>query len=350
MTKYNSSDSKCLILDVRSITHLIYMSSVFEDRIFHVNTILIWKGKASTLKLAEKFFTMPKNCYILDINIQDSKLIFNLKAISKIKKLCKKINNKYKYIELSSSFASGFYFELLKHYLGVKDESIIQFDDGLINELKEPNRYRAIKFIIYAIHGMFHFPSRYKLFSDIRFKKIYSSIKPNNIDAIDNKAVHDISHIVSKKISTISLKNISIINSRSAILMTTHSVESDRMTTPEYQKMIKNVFNKLKDNGVTDIYLSSHPAEKNSNNNFYRDLGMNLTFQYYPSELLVANKNITSFASPMNSTILLSHHLKLLDSIELIIAYIPNKSPYVKMVMKLISNILSKYPLTYYVL
>ena len=132
--------------------------------------------------------------------------------------------------------------------------------------------------------------------------------------------------------------------------MTTHSVESDRMTTPEYQKMIKNVFNKLKDNDVTDIYLSSHPAEKNSNNNFYRDLGMNLTFQYYPSELLVANKNITSFASPMNSTILLSHHLKLLDSIELIIAYIPNKSPYVKMVMKLISNILSKYPLTYYVL
>jgi len=350
MRKYNAFNNKCLVLDVRSITQLIYMSSVFEDRIFHMNTILIWKGKESTLKLAENFFTMPRNCYILDIDIQDSRLIFNPRAKSKIKKLCKKINNKYEYIELSSSFASGFYFELLKHFLGADDESIIQFDDGLINALIEPNRYRVIKFIIYAIHGMFHFPSRYKLFSDIRFKKIYSSMKPNNIDAIDNKIVHDVSHIVSKKISSLSLKNISIRNSRSAILMTTHSVESARMTSAEYQKLIKNVFNKLKDNGITDIYLSLHPSEKNSNNNFYRDLGMNLTFQHYPSELLVANKNITSFASPMNSTILLSHHLKLLDSIELIIAYIPNKSPHVKRGVKLISNILSKYSLTYYVL
>jgi len=350
MRKYSASDNKCLVLDVRSITQLIFMSSVFKDKIFHANTVLIWKGNVSNLKLAEKFFTIPKNFYILDIDIQDSKLIFNRKSISKIKKMCKKINKKYEYIELSSSFASGFYFELLKHFLRAEDESIIQFDDGLINELIEPNRYRVIKFIIYAIHGMFLFPSRYKLFSDIRFKKIYSSIKPNNIDAIDNKIVHDVSHVVSKKISSISKKNISIRNSNSAILMTTHSVESGRMTSPEYQKMIKNVFNKLKDNGITDIYLSSHPSEKNSNNNFYRDLGMNLTFQHYPSELLVANKNITSFASPMNSTILLSHHLRLLDSIELIIGYLPKKHLYLIKIAKLISNILSKYPLTYYVL
>ena len=80
--------------------------------------------------------------------------------------------------------------------------------------------------------------------------------------------------------------------------MTTHSVESERMSKSEYRQLITDVYSKLKELGVKDIYLSKHPAEKHSNDDFYNEIGLNAFYQDYPSELLVANNNAPrTFAS-----------------------------------------------------
>ena len=73
------------------------------------------------------------------------------------------------------------------------------------------------------------------MFSDKRFKKIYTSINPDNIISIENKQVVDISDHVSKIIYQISLEHINIESSKSAILMTTHSVESERVSKSEHR-------------------------------------------------------------------------------------------------------------------
>ena len=339
-----------IVLDARSITQLLYMHSVFGDRFSEKNTTLLWKGRKSDLLLASKLIDIPKNYYILDIDSQDRTLMFNFKTVRKIKHICKSIASSCNNIQLCTSYASGIYFELVKSTLSVKNDDILQFDDGLANEIVEINRYKFFRLVIYLMHIIYHFPSKYRLFSDDRFKKIYTSINPQNIISIKNKQVFDISSSVSKNFQKISLNYININNSQSAILMTTHSVESKRMSKSEYHKLIKDVYSKLIELGAKDVYLSKHPSEKNTNDNFYNKIGLITSYQDYPSELFVANKNITYIANPINSTIMMSDYLRHLKEIDTVISYIPKHSPYEKERIKMIDKVLSKYSAQHYVL
>jgi hypothetical protein len=329
-----------IVLDARSITQLLYMHSVFGDRFSEKNTTLLWKGRKSDLLLASKLIDIPKNFYILDIDSQDTALMFNFKTVRKIKHICKSIASSCNNIQLCTSYASGMYFELVKSTLSVKNDDILQFDDGLANEIVEINRYKFFRLVIYLMHIFYHFPSKYRLFSDHRFKKIYTSINPQNIISIKNKQVFDISSSVSKNFQKISLKNINIKNSQSAILMTTHSVESKRMSKSEYHKLIKDVYSKLIELGAKDVYLSKHPTEKNSNDEFYRETGLILTYCNIPSELIVANKNINYIANPINSTIIISAYLDQLNGIQGVVSYIPSKSVHEKERIDIIRKIL----------
>jgi len=339
-----------LVLDARSITQLLYMHSIIGDRFSKESTILLWKGRKSDLLLTSKLIDLPKNYYILDIDSRDKALMFDFKTIKNIKNICKSIAPNSSNAQLCTSFASGMYFELLKSSLSVEDDDVIQFDDGLINELIAVNRYRFFKFIIYFLHGFVCLPSKYRLFSDPRFKRIYTSINPGNIVLIENKQVVDISDHVSKNFYQISLEHVKIDNPKSAILMTTHSVESGRMAQSEYHQLITDVYSKLQGLGVKDVYLSKHPAEKNSNDDFYNKTGLIATYQDYPSELLVANKNIAYIANPMNSTIMMSNYFKHLNEIDAVISYIPKNSPHENERVKMIDKVLSKYSAEHYVL
>lgn len=339
-----------VVLDARSITQLLYMHSVIGERFSEKSTILLWKGKKSDLLLASKLIDIPNNYYILDIDSKDKALMFDFKTVRKIKNICKEITSFSNNTQLCTSFASGMYFELLKSSLSVIDEDIIQFDDGLINELIVVNRYRFFKFIIYLLHGFACFPPKYRLFSDKRFKRIYTSIKSTNIVSIENKELVDISDHVSNNFHQISLNNINIDSPKSAILMTTHSVESGRMEKSEYHQLITDVYSKLHGLGVKDVYLSKHPAEKHSNDDFYNKTGLIATYQDYPSELLVANKNIAYIANPMNSTIMMSNYFKHLNEIDAVVSYWPKNSPYKDERIRMVDKILSKHGIEHYVL
>ena len=343
-------DNATVVLDARSITQLLYMYSAIGELFPKKNTNLLWKGKESDLFLAAKLMPAPRACYVLDIDSKDKSLMFDFKTVTKIKNTCKLIKQSKSNIKLCTSFASGFYFELLKSSLSVSNEDIVQFDDGLINEIIVPNKHRYFKFIINLLHGFFCFTPRYKLFSDKRFKIIYSSINPNNIISIENKQIVDISEDVAKNIYQISLKNINIENAKSAILMTSHFVESGRMTQSEYQELIRNVYSKLKELDVKDVYLSKHPAEKHSNDNFYNEIGLILTYQDYPSELLVANKHISYIANPLNSTIMMSYYCKQLKKINGVVSYYTHNSPFIDERIKMIDEVLSSQRIKHYVL
>ena len=327
----NHIDSECqagLVLDVRSITQLLYMHSVIGDLFLKKNVILLWKGRKSDLLLASKLIDIPKNYHILDIDSKDKALIFDFKTVRMIKNICKSITSPSSNVQLCTSFASGMYFELLKSLLSVDDDDVIQFDDGLVNKLIEVNKYRFVRFAIYLFYGFFCFPPKYRLFSDKRFKKIYTSINLDNIVSIENKQVVDVSNDVSKNFYQISLEYINIDSSKSAILMTHHTVESGRMSRDKYQSLITNVYSKLTELGAKDVYLSKHPSEKSSNDDFYKKLGLITTYQNYPSELLVANRNIIYIANPTNSTIMMSDYFKYLNEIVAVVSYRPKNSPY----------------------
>ena len=149
-----------IVLDVRSITQLLYMHSAIGDQFSEKNTTLLWKGRKSDLLLASKLIDIPKNYYIFDIDSKDHKLMPNFKTVRKIKNICKLISLSSNNIQLCTSYASGMYFELLKSSLSVDDGDVIQFDDGLVNELIEVNKYRLFRFIIYLLHGFVCFPSK----------------------------------------------------------------------------------------------------------------------------------------------------------------------------------------------
>jgi hypothetical protein len=326
------------------------MHSVIGDRFSEKNTILLWKGRRPDLLLASKLIDLPQNYYILDIDSKDRALMFDRQTVRKIKNICKSIALYSSNTQLCTPFASGMYFELLRSSLSVKDGGVIQFDDGLINELIEVNRYRFLRFIIYLLHGFFCLPPRYRLFSDKRFKRIYTSINPDNIVALENKQVVDISDHVSKNFYRISLEHIKIDSPKSAIFMTTHSVESGRMPQSEYHQLITDAYSKLQELGVKDVYLSKHPAEECSNDDFYKKTGFIASYQDYPSELLVANENISYIAHPMNSTITMSNYFKHLNEIDAVVSYFPKNSPYKDERIKMIDKILSKHSIEHYVL
>lgn len=191
--------------------------------------------------------------------------------------------------------------------------------------------------------GIFKYPPKYRLFSDSRFKNIFTSINPENIYNKSKKNIYDISIQVSNLIQNISDNKIIISKSSSALLLSTPAVEAGRMTISNYRKLITNVYLKLKDLGVNEIYLSKHPGEGTINNSFYKTLGLNFIYEKYPAELIISNKKISFIANPLNSTIINLAKTRLLGNhIISVISYLPNKRLYADRIFKMIDKILKE--------
>ena len=338
-----------LIFDVSSIGQLLYMYSAFEEVFSADSSMLIWHGKESDLSLAGSLVKLPQNVVFLDVITKDTILMKDFKTIKKIKNFLVTINKCPNTTRLCTAYGSGLYFELIKSTLCIDNNNIIQFDDGL-NELLEVNNYRIIKSLISMIHGIAFFPSKYKLFSDSRFMHIYTSINPDHVVRDTIKKVVDISERVSRTFRHISDLNLNIKSSKSAVLMTTHSVESGRTSKKEFQSLIGDVYNKLKDFGAQEIFLSKHPTEKYENDEFYESIGLNTLYQDFPSELLVANKNITFIGNPFNSTLIMCDHLKLLKHIEMVVSYWPVNAPHKAQRTQMIESLLLKYTANHHII
>jgi len=342
VSKDKNINTSGLIIDARSITQLIYINSVFGKLFSSNNTFLIWKGSKKDLKLASNLLNIPKNFYIFDINSTDKNLAINFKDLRKIKNLCKKIISINPSNTLCTCFASGFYFDFLRNSLRIKDNDVIQFDDGLINGIVQKKKYRALRFLINLMHGFYYYQSEYTLFSDKRFNKIYTSINPQNIVFLKNKNIINISKFVSSSFIKLSNKFINIGMPGSALIMTAPTIEAGRMTKAEYRTLMLRVYSKLKSFGVKKIYLSKHPSEKKVSDQLYKKLGFDFKYANYPSELIMLNKNISLIVNPINSTMLMAEFFGLLKNKTNVISYVPNKSPFGDIRIANISKILNK--------
>ena len=133
--------------------------------------------------------------------------------------------------------------------------------------------------------------------------------------------------------------------------MTTHCVESKRLNRLEYHNFLKKVYIQSKKIGNTSIYLSKHPAENNINDHFYiNNLKLNSIYMDYPAEIIIANHNIKTIITPINSTIIVCNYLGLLSNITHIISYIPKKTIDWKQRLDLIEKITIKNKINHHVI
>jgi len=331
-----------IIIDARSITHYLYIFSFLKNKIKKENIIIIWTGKKEHLVFLNKLLELPKIIYSLDINTKSTSLIFDLLALKKIKKISSELVKKYPSRQLLTTYASGLYFEFLKKNLNISDKNVIQFDDGSLNLIVKQNKFRIIKKILFYFYGINIVQPKYILFSDERFISIYTSLNPKNIININKKIIINISKNVNDLFSFLSNKHLWIPKLNSAVLLTTHSVESKRMVIADYQNLITRVYKNLKLNGANEIYLSKHPAETSINDSFYLDLGLKLEYSSFPSEFFLINNNINYIANPFNSTIIVGYQMGLLNKINYVLNFTPKKNADAQERFQIINKILLK--------
>ena len=105
----------------------------------------------------------------------------------------------------------------------------------------------------------------------------------------------------------------------SALLCTHHSVESGKMKKVEYLNQIKNVIEKIKENGIDHIYFKMHHDEDDSKEQIYESLGLKkIRGSFFPSEVYLASENIKILANPYNSVFFISFFLDLLKDKKII--------------------------------
>jgi len=337
-----------LVIDGRSITQVLYIYCVFGNHFRKKSTILIWKGKAADLFLLSKIIKIPSHSYVLNIESRDPLLAFNFKAVKEIKTLIKNIKCKSTDYTLCTCFASGLYFEIIKEFLNIKNVNVIQFDDGLINEYVVKINYRTFRFFIYLMHGFINFPSKYSLFSDIRYNKIFTIAHPKNIYSYSNKFIVNISLHVKNLFQTISSRNITIQIPNSVVFMTAPLVEAGRMKKSEYQKLILKALERIKKNKFKKIYLSKHPSENKDNDLFYKKIGLDFSYVDFPSEIIIMNENIKGIVNPLNSTLFLANQLDLLKNIKVVVSYYPTNAPFILSRIKKINNLLVEKKISHY--
>jgi hypothetical protein len=337
-----------LIIDGRSITQVLYIYSILERHFCKKDTVLIWKGTKSDLFFLSRIIKIPKKTYVFNINSQDQALFLNFKVLGNLKALLKDLKNKCSDYSICSCYASGFYFEVIKEFLKIQNENVIQFDDGLINEYVIKRKYRIFRLIINLIHGFIFLPSKYILFSDIKYSLVFTSLNPSNIISYSNKRIVNIAPNVKYLFGKISSRYINISNQNSVLFMTTHLVETGRMEKKEYQEFISKIFLKIKALGFQKIYLSKHPSEKHVNDRFYRNLGLDFSYTNFPSEIIIYNKNIRAVVNPLNSTLFLAKSLDLLKNIKIVASYVPLNSPLVASRVSKINELLDQEKITHH--
>jgi hypothetical protein len=153
--------------------------------------ILLWYGEDKALDLFSKLSSIPNHFFIFN-NINKKTIWFDFFKVMQLKNKFIKINNQFPNInQIYSSYNYGIYFELIKKIFKVKNKNIILFDDGISSLIKIKNRNRLLKSLIYLLHGIFIFISKYRLFYDKKYLLIKSIFFKKN--QIKYKLIENIS-------------------------------------------------------------------------------------------------------------------------------------------------------------
>lgn len=345
MDKENFTNTK-VVLDARSITQLLYMLSYVNANTTLTDVTILWIGRPELIKSIKKYLHLPEVINMSNANISDSNILFNYFLLFKISGKIPPINKK---IVLFTAFNHGLYFSMLKSKLSLSPGSIYLFDDGSINIIQKYNSKRVLRFILYALHGLPIEWSKYRLFCNKKYNKIYTVLSKDVIpECAKEKKIVNISGYVSSLYSLLFKKIYKgKIRINSALLLTHHAVESRRLSIGEYQDLIVSVVNKIKFYGVENIYLSTHHLEGDINKEFYKSLELILIHEDFPAELFLSSEKISIIAQPYNSTPLIANFIGLLSNINTIISYKVVNSPDINSRISSIKNMTIKNNITH---
>lgn len=346
MNKENFINKK-VVLDARSPAQLLYMLSYIESNKTIQDVVVLWAGKPELIESLGKYIHLPEVKNISNINPSDSNILFNYPLFFSINK---KISNISGQIILFTAFNHGVYFSMIKKKLSLSYDSIYLFDDGSLNILQKYNSKKILRAFLYSFHGLIPEYSKYRLFCNEKYNNIFTifsrSILP---ECVRKKQIINISKYVNNSYNFL-FKNIykNKVQPNSALLLTHHAVESDRLTLKEYQTLIVDVVKEIRSHGVGCIYLSKHHLEKNINTHFYKSLNLIFINEDFPAEILLSSSNIKIMAQPYNSTPLVASSIGLMSNLNTIISYKIKHSPHIESRVNSIDNIAVQHNLNHH--
>ena len=266
---------KEIYIEASSPSQLFFLLPYFEKKIFNKIT-LIWYGGEEKIIELKKFFNL--NLDVISFNSQKiSRGKISFSEIWKFKNILKKnIRSIDSNSEFYTPYNSGIRHGILASFLNLKFENIILFDDGMSGIFKNKSRLNIFKNVLYFFIAPNFRQNREYLFADKKYLKGISLMseyvyrgKNINIDIEDS----------SETVRQFFLKTYSehcddMFLPNSALLCTHHSVESGKMKKVEYLNQIKNVIEKIKENGIDHIYFKMHHDEDDSKEQIYESLGL----------------------------------------------------------------------------
>ena len=312
-----------LIIHVSSpMAFLAMLSDLKFNKINYDKVLVFWTGKND----------FPKSIMRdLDINYEFMTIYFfkdykfkTIKKYIEFSRFLKKFTKeKFEYY-LYTHFNEGFFYELIKDRLNIKKENVYLFSDGFETYLVKKRKIKEyLKSIFMLLFNIKFNQSKFLLsFSDniINLKVI----APELLQKKDNKKhIYNINKIFHKGHHTITKKtDFSFIKNNSALLLTTHSVESNRLSISEYTYIVKKIIFKLQKLGIKNIYFKMHHGEKLSfKRNYYLSLGLYELNSNIPAEIYVACPKFVVLATPYSSAILVCYGLGIYKNIKTIISY-----------------------------
>lgn len=315
---------KFLILHSSSSMPLIQMLSdlKFNNRIYD-KIVILWSGYNAFPK--EIMSALKINYEFISINNIKGYNLQSLKKYNELLKLISKfINDQFEYF-LYTHFIDDLTFQLIKKKLNIKKENIYLFSDGFETYLLKK---RKIKEYLKTFFHMMLFNIRFNRskylssFSDdiINLKVIAPELlqKKKHKKKIYNlnKSFYKGCYSISKKI------DLSTISENSALLLTTHSLESNRISMSSYNDLITKIICKLEQLGIENIYFKMHHGENfNLKRQYYKSLGLLELNSYYSAEIYLMCSKFVVLAHPYSSTILISYGLGNYNNLRSIISY-----------------------------
>lgn len=220
-----------------------------------------------------------------------------------IDKLKKTIIKEFNEVEFHiTNFNEGILFNVLRNIY--KQSKIFLIDDGSANTLKFKRKKKIIKKIQSKILNIqYDFRPKYGLGLKNNYVKYYTALDLNHIKFIKNKCVSinfEIKNIYNQ-ILEFDKEYFGDITNDSCLICTHHSVDSDRLSLKEYEKIIIKIKNYMKENyHITNFYYVKHPAESDVTSHIYTSQNF-IPLEKYNSEIYIHSNRIKYCVHPNNS-------------------------------------------------
>lgn len=306
------------------------------------NISLIWMGRIDILDQIKNLIQLPEHITYFSFDF----LPFwrpSIKEKIKYEKFLKEnfsldITEKYK---LFIPFNTSIHTQITKKVLHINANNIFLYDDGMAGFLKSKTNFSILKTCFVVLHGYPYVVGSNRLFSDTSLQNGVS-INPELLYLGKNKQIKLIDSSSYVRDYLVDLYNRYIkgtFKKDSALILTHHSIESQRMSQEKYFDMIKKVIKEIKASGINNIYFTMHHSEdRKTKFNMYCDLGLlPIKNQSLPAEVLCCSNNLKTLAQPFNSVVFIAGSLGLLKNKRIISYHLENQDSIHQRVEKIIS-------------